>query len=600
MELSLNINNLLTFENILIFLVLSFFLIYIFFLKKEKKKFQKLVESKVEIFKKTLDISDDAILILSDKNKVLYANKAMIELLGLEEEFIFKPLEPMPKVKVSKEWLELDVFIANMPKTHEDKMQSFFHSNLLVSGWKSKNIPINLYIDSTSIVDKNESWCHIISVHNMSKEKENASAAYRHKLTNLPNQSQALVDLNALYAKIHLDDKKFALVLMDIDNFSQLRAIIGYEQANVILIKFAEYLKQLAKESSFSVYHTFHNNFLLSIPSVESTDEIIMLSKHIQKQLVSFYKMEDVRLHLTASVGISIYPQSGSTLNLLDNAYRALAKAQKNGFGHISIYKADISKHEYDEVTLYNGIHEAIKRNEFEVYYQPIVGVRDQAIVAAEALIRWKHPKYGYISPEVFIPIMEKTGFIVELGRYVLDEVLKQQKRWELFKFKRIEISINMSLLEIETVGFVENVERQLAHHQVDPELIKFEITEGSAMTNEELADTQFLALKKLGISLSLDDFGTGYTSFSYLKKFPASILKIDKTLVDNILSNQEDQRIIKAIIELGHTLGMKIVAEGIEDALMFQMIASYGCDYMQGYYFSKPLPVFEFQELLR
>jgi len=600
MELSSDINNLLIFENTVIFLALLVFFVCIYFLAKEKKKLQKLVDRKVELFKKAFDISEDAILILSDKNKVIYANRSMIKLLSLQKGFMLKPLEYMPKIKVKKDWVKLDTFIKQVHKVSKDKMQSFPQSSLLVNAKTIKEVPVNLYIDSSSMGSKHELWGNIISIHNLSKEKERATAAYRHKLTNLPNQSQALMDLNALYSKTHLDSKKLALVLVNIDNFSQLRAIIGYEQANTILVKFAKYLEKLAKESSFYVYHTFHNNFLLSIPNVESSDEIIILSKQIQKQLVSFYKIGDIKLHLTASIGISIYPESGSTLNLFDNAYKALAASEKSGHGRINIYKADIFEHEYDELTLYNSIHEAIERNEFEVYYQPIIEVKDQEVVAAEALIRWRHPKYGLISPDIFIPIMEKTGFIIELGQFILQEVLKQQKRWELFKFKQIEVSINMSLLEIETEGFVENVAKQLVDHQINPELIKFEITEGAAMSNEEQVNTQLVALKKLGVAIALDDFGTGYTSFSYLKKFPADILKIDKTLVDYILVNQEDQRIVKAMIELGHSLGMKTVVEGIENERMFQMIASYGYDYMQGYHFSKPLPVFEFQKLLR
>ena len=179
-------------------------------------------------------------------------------------------------------------------------------------------------------------------------------------------------------------------------------------------------------------------------------------------------------------------------------------------------------------------------------------------------------------------------------------EVLKQQKRWELFKFKQISISINVSMVEISSGKFVQHVAKQLSHHQVNPELIKFEITEGMAMISESETEKYFMKLKKLGIGLSLDDFGTGYTSFSYLKKFPADIVKIDKSLIDYILTNEEDQRIVKAMIELGHTLGMKVVVEGVENKKMVDILASYGCDYMQGYYFAKPLPVFEFQKFLR
>ncbi len=600
MEFALDINKLLTIENLFVLIGLIILLtpIYIYSLRTEKKTLQEMIESKVKVLQKAFDISEEAILILSDKQEVIYANKTMIKLLKLGEDFMQNPLQIMPKVEVKKSWIELGELIKKREESSQKKMHLFLQTKLLISD--RDEIPINLYIDSSAIDNEYKIWWNIISIHNLSKEKESASATYRHKLTNLPNQSQALMDLNALYSKVHLDNKKLALVLINIDNFSQLRAIIGYEQANVILIKFAKYLEQRAKASSFYVYHTFHNDFLLAVPAVESSDEVIMLSKQLQEQLVSFYKMEDVRLYLTASIGISIYPESGSTLNLFDNAYKALAKAQKSGHGRISIYKADVQKHGYDELILYNEMHEALEKNEFELHYQPIIEVKNKEIVAAEALIRWRHPKFGLIPPDVFIPMMEKTGFIVEIGRYVLEEVIKQQKRWELFKFKQIEVSINMSLLEIEAEGFVENVTKQLADHQINPELIKFEITEGSAMSNEGQVDTQLLELKNLGVAIALDDFGTGYTSFDYLKKFPADVLKIDKTLVDYILVNEEDQRIVKAMIELGHNLGMKIVVEGIENERMVKMIASYGCDYMQGYHFSKPVPVFEFQKLLR
>ena len=284
----------------------------------------------------------------------------------------------------------------------------------------------------------------------------------------------------------------------------------------------------------------------------------------------------------------------------MDDAYKALARAEKSGHGRIEIYEKSQGVNDYDELKLYNDMHQALSKNEFEVYYQPIVDAQSKEVVSAEALIRWHHPEHGMIGPNIFIPIMEKTGLIVELGKYVLEEVLKQQKRWELFKFRQIDVSINLSLLELESGKFVEYVVQRLAHNHISPELIKFEITEGIAMISEEETSKQLLELKKIGISISLDDFGTGYTSFSYLKKIPANILKIDRSLIINIVKNKEDQRIVKAMVELGHTLDMEIVVEGIEYKEMYEMILDMGCDYMQGYYFSKPLPVFEFQKLLR
>jgi len=588
-------------SNEMIFLLFGLiFSFFIFIYIANKKRAVLVLQEKMKVYQKAFDISEDAILMLSNKKEVVYANRSMIKLLDIKEDHLSIPLMKMPKIKVKKDWLKLEELIEDNYKGSEEKMQSFLQSELLLEDEDMEVLPVNLYVDTFPIDNKHQKRCTIISIHNISNEKEKVALGYQHKLTKLPNQAQALHDLNKLYSKVHLNNKKLALVLLDIDNFSKLRSIVGYEQANFILIKIADYLETLAKEHDFSVYHTYHNNFLLTVPNLDSSDDLLILIKIIQKKLASFYKMEDARLHLTASVGISIYPDSGSTLTLFDNAYKALTQAEKNGYGRVHIYVPSHKENDYNELILHNEMHEALKKDEFEVYYQPIVDAKNKEIVAAEALIRWNHPKYGLISPAVFIPLMEKTGFVIELGKYILEEVLKQQKRWELFKFKQIGISINLTLLEIESEGFVENVAKQLQLHQVSPELIKYEITEGSAMISEELTRKQFMALKKLGIPIALDDFGTGYTSFSYLKKFPADILKIDKTLIDYILTNKEDQRIVKAIIELAHNLGVKIVVEGIENKRMYELISSFGADYMQGYYFSRPLPVFEFQKLLR
>jgi len=585
---------------VVIVILAIFLLIRILGLSKEKKKLKWLIENKVNAFQKAFDISEDAILILSDNNEVVYINRPMIKLLELKKDFMLKPLAKMPKFKIKQNWIALDELIKMSSLTSEKKMHAFLQSKLLVENTDEEEIPVNLYIDASLININDKMWCNIISVHDLRKEEERVASGHQHKLTKLPNEEQALLDLNAFYSKIHLEEQKFALVLISIDNFSMLRSIVGYEQLNKVLIRFAKYLDHLAKKLSFSVYHTLQNNFLLKIPHIDSSNEVMDLVKEIQKELVSFHKMKDVNLHLTAAVGISIYPDSGQARQLLDYTYRALTEAEQRGQGRIHIYMPEKVEHEYDKLMLFNELHEAFEKDEFEVYYQPIVSTKDEKVVAGEALIRWQHPKHGLIAPDVFIPIMEKTGLIIELGQYVLEEVLKQQKRWELFKFNQIEVSINVTLFEIETDDFVENVKNKLQEHQVYPELIKFEITEGTAMASEEKTNKQFRALKKLGVGLSLDDFGTGYTSFGYLKKFPADTLKIDRTLVRYILTNQDDQRIVKAMIELGHNIGMKIVVEGIENKRMAEMIAAYGCDYFQGYYFSKPVPVFEFQKLLR
>ena len=567
--------------------------------RRKKQHLERYLDEKIKVFQNVFYISEDAILILSNRYEILYANTPAIELFGLKKYFMYTPLA-LPYVKVKNEFVSLDTLIGQSIASSEKRMNVFSNTTLKYNEKTKEEIPVNLYFNTSYMALNDTIPGTIVVINDMRKEKAKALLAYRHKLTALPNLAQAQSDLNALYAKLHLNDQKISLVLMDIDNFSQLRSIVGYEQSNVILVKFAKYLTYLSNKLHFSIYHTEHNNFLLTITDFTSEADIVDIVNTIRHELKSFYKIGNSKLHLTASVGISIYPDSSTTLNLLDDAYKALSYAEKKGHNRVEVYHPRNAQHGYDELQLYNDMHLALEKNEFEVYYQPIVDAKTEEIVSAEALIRWKHPKHGLIVPTIFIPIMEKTGVIVELGKYVREEVLKQQKRWELFDFKQVPIAINISMLELESEGFVESVIEELEAHKVMAKLIKFEITEGSAMISEDRTRKKLLQLQKSGIDIALDDFGTGYTSFNYLKKIPANVLKIDRSLILNIVRSEEDQRIVKAMIELGHTLGMKIVVEGVEDTHMFTKIVDLGSDYIQGYYFFKPLPVFEFQELLR
>ncbi len=581
-----------------IVIVLALFLIHIYSLRQEKKKLITTVYAHVKVFQKAFESAKDAMLIVSDTYDVVYANQAMVSLLELDNNFLYQPLKNVPQINTGKNWVELDAFLESKKDRINQKLLSFPQSMLKVI--KEKEVLVNVYIDTLVEESKCDTKYYIITMQDLTEVKKISEMAYQHKLTSMPNHMKAMQDIPVLFSKIHTQNNKIALALMQFDNFSRLRSIVGYEQSNEVIVTFSNYLTTIVSEMNVNVYHTFDNHFLLTISNVDSVEDVKELIIQLQTKLAKLYKIDDTSLHLTVSVGIAIYPESGPTRKLLDNTYKALDIAQNEGDGNIAVYLPSTFQNEFDELRLHNDMKSGLEKGEFEVYYQPIIDVENEEVVAAEALIRWIHPELGFIPPDMFIGLMEKTGFITKLGQFVLEEVLKQQKRWELFEFKPIEVSINVSMIEIATGEFVEYVDNQLRYHQIHPESIKFEITESIAMFSEVQTEKYFQQLKKLGVGISLDDFGTGYTSFTYLKKFPADILKIDKSLTDDIISNVDDQRIVHAIIELGHNLGMKVVVEGVETKAMSELLISYGCDYIQGYYYSKPLPVFEFQKLLR
>ena len=572
--------------------------VFLLLANREKSKLKANIDHNIKSFQKIFDTSHDAVLILSTNNTVLYANRVMSSFLHLHKNFTKNPL-PMPQIKDKKIWIGLDDFL-NENHTRLQVKPLFVPQTILKKANEKEEISINLYIESM-IIDKNHKRPYkIITLQDLSKEHDRARLQYIHQLTGLPNDVQAVQDLPTLYSKVHLENNKIALILISLDNFIGIRSVLGYEKSNDVLIKFTKYLESFITDLSVTVYHTSENHFLLTVSNVSSVEDIKKFVERIQIKTVSFYQVEHMNLHFSISSGIAVYPDSGTTRQLLDNVYKALTLAEHEGHGRMAVYLPDENDNGIDELTLHNDMQTSMDRGDFEVYYQAIVDAQSKELVSAEALIRWKHPSYGMISPEVFIPLMEKTGFIITLGKFVLEEVLKQQKRWELFDFKRIEVSINVSMVEINTGEFVQNVKQRIEEYAIPFNLIKFEITEGVAMLHEGNTKQYFIDLKNLGVGISLDDFGTGYTSFTYLKKFPATVLKIDKSLIDHILTNEADQGIVKGMINLGHNLGMKIVVEGIETEKMVEMLAEFGCDYMQGYYFAKPLPVFEFQKLLR
>jgi len=565
--------------------------VYIFIVKRKHKSLIEQLDQNHDIHKNILDVIDDAVMLLSKTNEILYINPTMRRILGLSENSTEDRLDALPEVQYKNKYVTLDRLVKEEHKDNS-KTLSFRNTSFRMQN-AAKTRPVDLHINHF----KNGQY--FIAIHDLESQTHYEESLLKNQFSELPNKIKLQHNLHKIYAKVHMEKVRFALLAIDIDNISELRAIFGMKQTDNLLVTFANFLKRIETPLDYSVYHISYSGFILTVNNPKSLDEVYKFAEKIQKEMVGFYKIDGVNLHLTASIGIASYPESGSTHTLLDSAYKALSTAQKEGYGRIHVHWPR-KKNNYTELQLHNSMRKGFENKEFEVYYQPILDSKTKEIVAAEALVRWNHEKFGLIMPNVFIPLMEKTGFVLELGRYVLKEVLKQQKRWDFFGFKEIEISINVTLIELEKGGFSDAVQEELKNYQIDPGRIKFEITEGNAMSSEKTTQKEIEMLKKMGITIALDDFGTGYTSFSYLKRFPADILKIDKSLVENILTKEEDRRVIQSMIDVAHHLGMKIVVEGVENRQIEELVVGFGCDYLQGYHFSKPVPAYEFQEFIR
>ncbi len=564
-------------------LIILILILIIFYIRSRK------LSQKIKLLIEASNNSKEGFFILSPSKKIIASNLIAKNMFGSSQ----KELENAKIIQEAHRDLETIFDLINYHKKHLKSLKSFTLQASLIQ--KSADIPIQVTLHSYH-------GNMIVLIRDISQELIASKCSHRDILTNLPNQTQAMIDIGMFISKTHSTHNTFGLILLSIDHFYGLRAILGYRATDMLIGKIVESLKYFSREIDSTVYQMTRSNFLLLVPNISTQNDVLKLIEIIQKDLQKLVNLDAQYIDLTFSSGVSFYPKGGNGVDILiDNVYKALAQAQEKGNAQVVIDR-DIEPSEdiSYELGLFSEMTLGLKSNQFELYYQPFIDIKTGDIKGAEALIRWRHPQKGLISPSQFIPLAEKTGFIVELGKFVILEAVKQQKKWELFEFNKLPIAINLTLREIEEGDMVEFVGEILDKYQIDPSLLEFEIRENIAIINADIAKKEFVALKELGVSLALDDFGTGYSSFFYLRDFPLDTLKIDLSFVKNIVNNKEHQKIVKAMIDLGHNFELKVVAEGVEDDDTYQLLKSYNCDEAQGYYFSKPLPAFEFQELIR
>jgi EAL domain-containing protein (putative c-di-GMP-specific phosphodiesterase class I) len=305
-------------------------------------------------------------------------------------------------------------------------------------------------------------------------------------------------------------------------------------------------------------------------------------------------------LFITASIGIAVYPDNGKNVeDLIKNADTALYHAKKRGKNNFQFYSKSMNETALELLTLETNLRKAIERQELLLYYQPKVDIATRKVIGMEALIRWKTQEGGLISPAKFIPLAEKNGLIVPIGKFVLQTACFQNKTWQEAGLKKINVAVNVSGFQFGQKDFVENVLAALDEAGLDPQFLELEITETTIMENLEGAVQKLNKLKEAGIGISIDDFGTGYSSLSYLQKLPLDAIKIDISFIRNVATNPNDAAIVKAIIAMANNLNLKVIAEGVEDEQQLEFLREHKCDIIQGYLFSPPVPAEEFFDLL-
>ena len=436
-------------------------------------------------------------------------------------------------------------------------------------------------------------------------ERKQAEARVLHlaqydELTGLPNRSMFHQRVGHALVQAKRNGKALALLFIDIDDFKKINDSLGHEAGDRALKVIAARLRECLREAD-TVCRLGGDEFVVLIEEPLQPESVAEVAKKILAAIAQPFPFETQEYHLTASVGISTYPGDSEDMQgLMKNADIAMYRAKEQGRNNYQFYSVQMNVHTMERLALESDLRRALERDEFLLHYQPKVDIRSGRITGVEALLRWQRPGQELVMPAHFIPLAEETGLIVPVGEWVLKTACLHSKACQDLGLPRLAIAVNLSARQFAQESLLQDVARTLHDTAQDPALLEFEITESMVMRNPEHAVKLLNGLKAMGIRLSLDDFGTGYSSLSYLKRFPLDSVKIDRAFIQDLPGDVDDAAITRAIIAMAHSLRLKVIAEGVETEEQLRFLRELGCDEMQGYYFSRPLPEDEFRRLLQ
>ncbi len=409
-------------------------------------------------------------------------------------------------------------------------------------------------------------------------------------LTELPNRQVLLDRIRQSLARARRRKRLVAVLFMDLDQFKYINDSLGHEVGDELLVQIARRLLAQVREGD-TVARFGGDEFVIVADDLATADEITAIADKLLKALAPTFKFNGMEFYVTASIGISVFPGDGpDSETLLRNADNAMYRAKESGRNAYRFYSGDMSARAFERLTLESSLRNALERDQFELFYQPQVRVRDRSVTGMEALLRWNHPEFGIVSPAEFIPLLEETGLILPVGNWVLQQACAQMRRWLDEGIVRGRMAVNISARQFTDAGFLHTVQRTLESCALEAERLELEMTESIFLRESQATSDMLRALDGLGVTLAIDDFGTGYSSLSYLKRFPIRTLKIDRSFIRDITEDPDDEALSAAILAMAQRLDLRVVAEGVETEAQLQMLRTFGCELVQGFLFSRPL----------
>lgn len=557
---------------------------------------RKSMEERLRLAQKVIENTSEAVVITDPGGIIVEINNAYTQITGYEREEV---IGLNPRFSQSGH--------------HDKQFYQAMWSQLADEGYWSGEIwdrrkdgeAFPKWLTINAIYNDDDSVSHYVGIFTDISEKKDTekklkNLAFYDPLTGLPNRVFFLERLNEALITSQRHRNRTALLFIDLDRFKDVNDTLGHNAGDELIIQASRRIRRCLRQSD-TVARLGGDEFTVILTEISNEASIAYIAQQIIEQLCEPFMIYGTEVYIGASVGISVYPDdSDSSETLLKNADTAMYHAKDNGRGNFQFYRDEMNARMLRRVTLERNLRHALENDEFVLHYQPRYSLPEAKIIGMEALVRWNHPKEGLVPPSEFIPLAEETNLIIPLGEWVLHTACAQAKAWEHEGLGSYRMAVNLSSRQFQQLDLIQQVRNALQHCHMDPTLLELEITESIVMKNPEEVASLLAAIRRLGVHISIDDFGTGYSSLAYLKKFPINALKIDRSFVNDLPDDNDDVAIVESIIGMTRSLGIEVVAEGVETPEQVEFLQSRGCKEVQGYYFSKPLPPKEMSELLR
>lgn len=533
-------------------------------------------------------LSSPSPIFFTDTNGVVFwVNKAFTKLSGYREDEILNS-----KISVLKSGIQDAVFYENLWSTI--KAGKTWRGEIVERHKTGSLFTVEQVI--APVFDANGQISHFVAIQEDVTERKNAEGRIQHlanydQLTGLPNRRLFREQLNEIIERAKKYNTKVALLFADLTNFNRINDTLGHAAGDKLLKAIADRLARLVSNNDF-LARIGGDEFAIVSENIANAEAVAVKARSMIETILAPMQIENVEVNVGACVGIAICPDDEVEPERLVNfTDMALHKAVRSSPNSYFFFSQEMNAETAERLSLEHDLRRALANNEFVLYYQPQLDLKTGKILSFEALIRWINAERGMVSPMKFIPIAEDTGLIIPIGSWVLQEALRQMTQWDAQGLPPFSVAVNLSVVQFQQDDLASGVEEALKRYNMPSSRLELELTESVVMQDAQKAGNVLSRLSNVGIKLAIDDFGTGYSSLSYLKRFAVNRLKIDQSFVRDMTSNSDDAEIAQAIINLGHTLGLEIVSEGVETPEQLNLLKRQGCDVIQGYYVGKPMP---------